>query len=297
MATAVTAIKIQGAISVANCLGMVITRDFSAKTIRIAQPALVKKILEATGHLEESHARVQHPYSSNFLDRNEGAAALSLKEVRFFQSVLMMVGYLTKWSRFDLKFSVAFLATKMHSPTRIDFRSLLRVVAFIRCTQDFYLLIRPTSMQLSASIDSSFALHLTDRKSHAGIIIFVGGSPVAAISQKMSQVNADTTMAEMGALSLGTKELLWFLYMMRELGFEQGSIPIDQDNSSSILLASRGPGTGKSRYFEVAYFFTKEYLESGVMHLVKVQSQDLIADYLTKPEIRDFIKFSKRLLG
>jgi hypothetical protein len=294
MKMSVREIKIQEDVHTASCLGTVLKRHFRDRSIEIPQPALLKKVFTAVEHYPETSRPVNHPYFPNF---HVDSPVLVLKLTRLYQSVLMMISFLARWSRPDLKFAVALLASKMHQPTQNNFQGLLTLVAYVKATKDLVLKIRPKGMQLYASVDSAFALHPSDRKSHAGIIVFLGGTPVSVISQKMRQVDADPTMAEMGALSGATKEILWWLLMLTELGFRQQSVRIEQDNSSSILLTKRGTGYGRSRYFEASYFYTKQYLDWGVMHLVKVESSNLLADYLTKPLTKDHLRFSRTLLG
>jgi hypothetical protein len=272
-------IKIQENIQTGTLLGMVITRDRASKIITITQPNLVASILAGV----EENDYSDHPYLQNFLEYDPDCPMATKDEHAWFRSILMKINFLTR-SRIELKFAVAYLATKMASPSSHDIKCLQHILRYLNKTRDLGLLLRPTSLDLMASIDSSFAVHKKDATSQAGLAVSLGTNNVAAgWSHKMNQVNADSTSAELGALAYHVREVLWWINSLNELGFTQDSIPIQQDNSSTILLSRRGPGTGKSRYLNVNYFFAKQYVDDGTIDLIKVESSQMIADGFTKP--------------
>jgi hypothetical protein len=271
-------VKVQEDVQHGILLGMVITRDRKLKTIRISQPNLVRTIVGEMDPMDVT----ENPYLVNFLHHDPDFPPVSAEEHEWFRSKLMKMNFLTR-SRIELKFVVAFLATKMAGPNEHNVACLKQVLKYINGTQDFDLLLRPTSLDLMVSIDSSFAIHKKDATSQSGLAISLGPSNVVAgWSHKMKQVNADSTSAELGSLAFHTREVLWWINLLNEIGITQRTVPIQQDNSSTIILSQRGPGTGKSRYLNVNYFFSKEHIDAGVIELVKTESCEMIADGFTK---------------
>jgi len=97
-----------------------------------------------------------------------------------------------------------------------------------------------------------------------GMVINLGTSnaPVQTSSKVMGQVQPDTTAAELGALSIASKEIIWWSNMLQSIGLiveVDKPIPVQQDNTSTIIISQRGPGFGKSRYLNVAYFYVKQF--------------------------------------
>ena len=56
------------------------------------------------------------------------------------------------------------------------------------------------------------------------------------------------------------------------------------DNRSAIQLAECGPGVvSRSRHFQVRYFYVKELIDSNSLQLVHLPTEQMHADFLTKP--------------
>jgi len=136
-----------------------------------------------------------------------------------------------------------------------------------------------------------------------GMVINLGTSnaPVQTSSKVMGQVQPDTTAAELGALSIASKEIIWWSNMLQSIGLiveVDKPIPVQQDNTSTIIISQRGPGFGKSRYLNVAYFYVKQFLDNGTIELIKTESKDMIADGLTKVlPTKEFKRFTEIMLN
>ena len=79
------------------------------------------------------------------------------------------------------------------------------------------------------------------------------------ISRKQTNVTKSSTEAELVALNLAGEEIKPLKGMMEELGIKQLPIQIEQDNKSTILIATRGSGrTRRSRFIDLQYFWISE---------------------------------------
>ena len=60
---------------------------------------------------------------------------------------------------------------------------------------------------------------------------------------------------------------------------------IYQDNKSAILLETNGrfSSSKKTRYIEASYFFVKGYEERGTLKVKYCPTDNMIADFFTKP--------------
>lgn len=59
-------------------------------------------------------------------------------------------------------------------------------------------------------------------------------------------------------------------------------VNIYEDNSGAIAIAKFGNLTKNSKYIEVHYHFVNECYEKGIIEIVKVESENNVADILTK---------------
>jgi hypothetical protein len=188
----------------------------------------------------------------------------------------------------------------MQEPSYTDFAKLYKVAAYLNGTKNDCLFIKPTDMNLVASADASFAIH-TDGKSHTGGVIRIGerNAPVQAMSKRQKVVTRSTFESELVALNTVAEEAEWIRELMSEFGYTQDKPTIiEQDNKSCILVATQGPGVGKSRTMKVKYFWITEKIKEKVFELKYVESDKLIADGLTKPLIGlKFLEWKRRILN
>jgi hypothetical protein len=73
-----------------------------------------------------------------------------------------------------------------------------------------------------------------------------------------------------------------------------------QDNKSTILLAKNGKRSSskRTRALNIRYFFVTDQVEKGNLSIEYCPTDEMVADYMTKPlSGAKFRKFKKRLMG
>ena len=89
--------------------------------------------------------------------------------------------------------------------------------------------------------------------------------------------------AEFRAMALSVCELLWLRIILEDL-----KIPITKpiellgDNQSAISIAHNPVQHDKTKHIEIARHFLKEKLDSGILQIAYVPSNQQVADVLTK---------------
>ena len=150
------------------------------------------------------------------------------------------------------------------------------------------------------SADASFAVH-QDLKGHTGFTIHVSedNAPFYVISKKQKLNTLSSTESELVALSDAASHVLAVKEFLESIGIKQQAVPIEQDNTSAILLCNRGPGkAGSSKSISVRYFWITDHLRREELKLIKVPSKQLLADGLTKPlSITEFKVWRDRILN
>jgi hypothetical protein len=264
--------------------------------ITLSQPGFANEIIqEVNEHIETSDV----PCNPDLFEEDENSPRLHHKKADLYRSQLMKAMYLTR-SRPDLKLTIGYLCTIVNNPTEQAWQKLKKLQGYIKATMDLKMYIKPSTLQLFVSVDASYAPH-KDGKSQSGIMISMGNenSPVHASSTKQKLVTKSSTEAELIALNQGGEETEWARNMLNELGYEQSTTEIQQDNKSCIQIANRGPGRiGKTKHIKVRYFWIHEKILDKSLQLSYIPSNELVADGFTKPLTKaPFIKWRKRILN
>ena len=73
------------------------------------------------------------------------------------------------------------------------------------------------------------------------------------------------------------------LATLREYGLTYGRISILCDSSSAISVAKNPVLHSRTKHIDVRYHFLRDNYEKGMIDIVKVASENQVADILTKP--------------
>ena len=122
---------------------------------------------------------------------------------------------------------------------------------------------------------------------------------VAFSSRVGGKIAGSTTEAEVNALFELHKGVVWMREFMAELGYEQpGSTRVLEDNNGCIGQVMASKGMRKARQYPTQLAGLQELVHSGVIHLRRVDSEDNVADALSKPLQGElFSKHASALLG
>jgi uncharacterized OsmC-like protein len=107
-----------------------------------------------------------------------------------------------------------------------------------------------------------------------------------------------TTEAEFIAASICACQAVWLRKILEKLGHTQNSSTIVYcDNSSAIKLAKNPVMHGRSKHIDVRFHFLRELAKDGTIELVHCNTQEQVADMMTKPlKLDAFVKL-RNLLG
>jgi hypothetical protein len=258
-------------------LGLDIVQDREAGSITVRQPAYVDEMLE--GHTGKACT----PATANAFEPTRNSPLLSSNRKSEFLSRTMRVMYLACRTRPDVLLATTILASRVSSPTEQDEERLNRVYSYLNQTRDLPLVLQPCNTTLHVSIDASFGSH-PDLKSHSGYVFGIGGATFACKSKKQTTVANSSTDAELTALSDGIPAISGMSEILKMLGYAQGPVPVQQDNTSSITISEKGFSTAtKAKHLSVRAAFVKEYLSNNIIRLIYTPTEQVLADVLTKP--------------
>ena len=98
-------------------------------------------------------------------------------------------------------------------------------------------------------------------------------------------------------MALGICEALWLRLLLMDLGYlPRQPIRLHCDNKATCDIAHNPVQHDRTKHVEVDRFFIKEKLDEKIVELPKIQSEDYLADILTKAvSSRVFLKFLGKL--
>jgi hypothetical protein len=276
-------------------------------SITLSQPGYTNQMLE---DFEVDHLDIARtPMSTEFTDEaNDKTRDLNYEEKMKFKKILGSLIFLLR-TRPDIAYAVIRLATRSQRAKLGDLNAIIRVLRYLKGTKDLGITFHPTQknrdtlVEIICYADAAYSVH-TDGKSHSGYTYSLGDHKTGMFfsrSIKQSRVTTSSTEAELTSLEEAAKDIVWMRMLLEELGFEQNNATnIFEDNKSTIILASESRVNHKrTKHFIKSVYYLVDLYKQGLIKYTYVESENQIADILTKPQqrIEQFEKLRDLLMG
>lgn len=277
-------------------LGMRITRDRAARTIKLDQELYVSKALEKFGLDQCTPKRT--PGSDAQPNSAEPSELDHPCELKMYQEKVGTLLYAAISTRPDISFAVNKLTQRMQAPTMRDARACDRVFRYLAGTKTLGLLFGrqraddssqgPSSaVAVTAYADADWGSDRVDRKSITGWIAMLNGDPVSWASKKQKVVSQSSCEAELYAEAAAINETKWLHGLLGEIGLGMTSAPVIYgDNQSTQALSKNGIKSERTKHVAIKYAFIHDEVSNGRVRLQWVPSAEQLADILTKPLAR-----------
>lgn len=207
-------------------------------------------------------------------------------DAALYRSVIGSLRYLVN-SRPDLAYSVGVLSRYMEAPTTTHMAAVKQVLRYVRGTVNFgccYEKRRQCEKEPIGFSDSDLAGDIDDRKSTIGVIYFLGAKPITWVSQKQRVVALSSCEAEYVAATAAACQGVWLGRMLDELiGGGTVRAVLKVDNKSAIALAKNPVYHERSKHIDTKYHFIHDCVQRGDIAVEHVQTEEQLADILTKP--------------
>jgi hypothetical protein len=295
-------------------LGLKIVRDRASKTLKINQTHYIQSLME--------RFRLQNANSIGLPvgDRNalvQGASSEPQADQALYQQAIGALMWLAKGSRPDIMYAVGQLSQHCNCPTIRHWNSALRVLRYLKGTEDYCVqygpigpegagagdLKSPVSPKLQGYCDADYAGDTVDRRSVTGHLFTMNRGPVSWTSTKQRCVATSTTESEYIALSEACKQGQWLRALLRELQRtkllgEGLAMPIYSDNQACIALAKDPVAHSRTKHIDVRYHYIRELVVGGKTTVDYCPTADMTADILTKPlSLQGFQRCRQKLLS
>ena len=269
---------------VSEYLGIKITKSANGD-VKLTQPKLLNSLLE---EFTDEISLFRKQSSPQVREEFQSTDSSSFDRTQYLHLVGALL-YLCK-SRPDIQTAVSFGATHSAAPTRSHFNELLRCLSYLRDTKDCGLVIaagiphRP--LKLRCFTDASYLTH-SDSKSHSGYCMSFGQvGTFYSKSGKQQLVATSSTHSEMRGVYTLVVDIIYVIHLCEEL-----HRPLDLpcivlvDNQPVIDLVAQPSGQTRIRrckHFLMLVDWVREQVCAGYCELVKVATEDNLADVLTK---------------
>jgi len=204
-----------------------------------------------------------------------------------YRSVIGSLLYMATHTRPDIAVVTSMLARHVENPSRKHQKAVIKVVKYLKLKPDLGLkLCAGGGNQLSAYVDANWGGEPgSNRRSRSGIVLFYGNAAIHFTSTLQKCVTLSSTEAEYVALSEASKTIVWLRRVLEELGINQGTTEIFEDNAGTFKWTEGhiAEDFRRSKHIDLKYHHVREKVADGQVKLTKVSTSEMIADFLTKP--------------
>jgi hypothetical protein len=260
-------------------LGMVITRDRAANTIKLTQERMIKDIL--LEYDMDNAAPKSVPLSPGTILTKESGSPLDT-EAYPYSSLIGSLLYISITTRPDISHAVGALSRYMTAPTTEHWQAAKGIVRYLLGTSSYGLSYSGQELIPKGYCDADFAGDLDTRRSTTGYVFLLNGGAISWASRRQPTVAASTTEAEYMAAAHAAKESLWLRKLFSELCISNTSVPIYGDNQSALRLVKHPVNSARSKHIDVVHHFVRERVARGELSFIYVSTKEQVADALTK---------------
>ncbi|CAH9116094.1 unnamed protein product [Cuscuta europaea] len=225
-------------------------------------------------------------------------SAAAFSDITGYRRALGMLQYLS-FTRPDISFAVNRLSQYMHCPSVDHWTSVKRIFRYLKGTLDFGLYLHKSQgLQLTAFSDSDWGGTTDDGRSTTAYVLYLGPNIISWKSTKQKSVSRSSTEAEYRAVANAGAEILWVKNVLHELGITLSSVPMLYcDNQGATYVCVNPVFHSRMKHLALDFFFVRELIKRGQLHVSHISTKLQIADALTKPLGQSLFEHFRSKLG
>lgn len=188
-------------------------------------------------------------------------------------------------TRPDLAFAVGYVSRFMQRPTAEHQQAVKRILRYVAGTSDYGLHYPrcPGAEHFIGYSDSDLAGDIDTSKSTTGTMFFLRMCLVSWQSVKQQVVALSSCEAEYIAATTASTQALWLARLLGDLlGKEAQAVELRVDSKSALALAKNSVFHERSKHIRIKYHFIRSCLDEGSIKAGYINTQDQLADFLTK---------------
>ncbi|XP_019095143.1 PREDICTED: uncharacterized protein LOC109130225 [Camelina sativa] len=206
-----------------------------------------------------------------------------LPDTKQYRRLIGKLQYLTI-TRPDISFVVGKLSQYSSAPRKFHLQAVHKILRYLKGTIGQGLFYgKDADFSVRGFTDADWGACLDSRRSVSGFAIFIGQSFVSWRSKKQQMVSMSSADSEYRAMSIATKELIWYPYVLKALRVPF-TLPVYLycDNTATIYIASNYVYHERMKHIEFACHKVREAIDNGIVKTMFVRTDNELADILTK---------------
>jgi len=190
--------------------------------------------------------------------------------------------HLTRCTRHELFFVVEYLASKGVAPNLKHWKSIKRVIRFLKGTRLYAKVYKGRETVFSLMADCSHAIHVKAR-GHGCIEILMGLTIIYVQCGKLKANTIHSTETEMLNLRDAVTYVPYIIHFAGEMKLPvQLPITVYQDNTSTIYWAVHGGKFKRAKHELVAIYFVKDFVDNKLVKIEYLNTNDMQPDLNTE---------------
>jgi histone deacetylase 1/2 len=278
-----TKLKVKDLGDLHHFLGIVFKRDRKKRLLYMNQNVYVNTILDRFNCNDIKPASIPLP--------NEPIPPFDAEAGIYNCPYMELVGslnYIVNFTRPELAYATSALSQFMKNHNEVHWKLAKHVLRYLQKTRESNLTLGgyldPTKHVLTAYCDADHAKNLTDSRSRSGNLILYNNRPIHWLSKKQTTPALSTTEAEYISLSENCRAISFCLTLLGHCGYSNPDpVPTMEDNQAALKLASDATDLRRVRHLQVRFHLIREYVATKIISLHYCNSENMIADMLTKP--------------
>ena len=269
-------------------LGIEIVRDRAAGTLKIHQTKYCRSLLKKYGMDECNPSRIPIHDSTKLTVDDQDKEILDAEGIHRYQSIIGSLTYAMQGTRADLAYAVSLCSRFLAKPTATHAGIAKGVLRYLKGAIDLGITYyRDNTENLFVYTDSNYQDRTLrgDGRSTSGYGVYLAGGLISWSSRRQHCVTTSSTEAEYIGQANAIKQIITATQFLLELRLPIIHTPIKlyADNTSSQSLAHKPSARPRSGHIDAAMHFQREKVETGLVDITHVTSQDNVADGFTKP--------------
>lgn len=217
-----------------------------------------------------------------------------LADPKLYREIVGSLIYVMTGTRPDICYAVTKLAQHMSEPTKAHLGLAKHVLKYIKGTINYGLKFSKSSnpLRIIGFCDSDWGAS-EDRRSITGYTFQLNskGPLISWKSRKQRVVALSTCEAEYMSITFAMQEANFLRQLYTDMkGYDKGVVSLYVDNQGAIALAKNPVHHQRSKHIDIRYHFIRSEVESGIVDLIYVPSEDNISDVFTKPVSKNKLK-------
>jgi transposase InsO family protein len=264
------------------CLGLEV--HYSKGQMHIRQESYITKMLEHF-KMEEAKPLATPQDPSVNLSKSQEPQEEETKEIMRrtpYRNAVGALVYAATGTRPDIANAVGNVSKFLENPGEMHWKAVKRILRYLKGTASFGLLYTKGSTNLHGWSDADYAGDLDTRRSTTGYVFQLGKNTITWNSKRQQTVALSTTEAEYMALCHTSKEAIWILKLLKDLGTQTNGATLHEDNQGCLALAKNPVNHPRTKHIDVQYHFVREGIDRGAFSIEYCQTEDMLADVLTK---------------